>query len=135
MSELEQTIIVLAVIPKTCSVQGCSRTKEGNELDVVVNILGLAGKGANKTEIMRRCSLKRAVLEKYLFALTELNLLKVEEKNETFYRTSDKGLQLLRTYYRLKWFLWGDSFDFLLVRLLSQLSRQREHKRSCGYIT
>ncbi|MFQ6081066.1 MAG: winged helix-turn-helix domain-containing protein [Candidatus Bathyarchaeia archaeon] len=102
---------------------------------MVVNILSLAGKGANKTEIMRRCSLKRASLEKYLFALTELNLLEVEEKSETFYRTSDKGLQLLRTYYRLKWLLWGDSFDFLLVRLLGRLSRRNEHKRSCGYIS
>ena len=128
-------IIILAVVPKTCSVQGCGRTKEGNELDVVVNILSLAGKGANKTEIMRRCSLKRAVLEKYLFALTESNLLKVEEKSETFYRTSDKGLQLLCTYYRLKWLLWGDSFDFLLLRLLSKLSRRSEHKRSCAYIS
>jgi len=114
---------------------GGSRTKEGNELDVVVNILSLAGKGANKTEIMRRCSLKSAVLEKYLFALTELNLLKVEEKSETYYRTSDKGLQLLHTYYRLKWLLWGDSFDFLLVRLLGRLSRRSEHKSSCGYIS
>lgn len=128
-------IIILAVVPKTRSVQGCSRTKEGNELDVVVNILSLAGKGTNKTEIMRRCSLKRAVLEKYLYALTELNLLKVEEKSETCYRTSDKGLQLLCTYYRLKWLLWGDSFDFLLLRLLSKLSRRSEHKRSCGYIS
>jgi len=116
-------------------VQGCSRTKQGNELDVVVNILSLAGKGANKTEITRRCNLKRAVLEKYLFALTELKLLKVEEKSETYYRTSDKGLQLLHTYYRLKWLLWGDSFDFLLVRLLGRISRRSEHKSSCGYIS
>lgn len=109
---------------------GVQQTKEGNELDVVVNILSLAGKGADKTEIMRRCSLKRDVLEKYLFALTELSLLKVEEKSETLYRTSDKGLQLLRTYYRLKWLLWGDSFDFLLLRLLGRLSRRIEHKPS-----
>lgn len=101
---------------------------------MVVNILSLAGKGTNKAEIMRRCSLKHVVLEKYLFALIELNLLKVEEKSETFYRTSDKGLELLHTFYRLKWLLWGDSFDFLLVRLLGRINRRNEHKLSCGYI-
>jgi len=75
------------------------------------------------------------ILEKYLFALVELNLLKVEEKTETLYRTSYDGLQFLRTYYRLKWLLWGDTFDFLLFRLLGRLSRGSEQKRPYSYIS
>ena len=102
---------------------------------MVVNILSVTGKGASKQEIIRRCSLKSSILEKYLFALVELNLLEVEEEPKTLYRTSDEGLRFLRTYYRLKWFLWGDSFDFLLCRLLGKLSRRNEQRHSCNYIT
>ncbi len=102
----------------------CNRTKEKSDFDTVAAILRLAGKGANKTEIMQQCNLNPLSLDKYLSALLELSLLKVEQKSQVSYRTSDKGLQFLQTYHRLKWLLWGENFDFLLVRLLGRLRKQ-----------
>ena len=99
------------------------KTRKGNEFNVVAKILRAAAKGSKEAEIMDQCKLDRMVLENYLSALAELRLLRVEEKGETFYRTTEKGLELLRIYHRLRWLLWGRDNDFLLMRLLAQLSK------------
>ena len=109
----------------TCE-ERCSETRERSEFDTVATILRVAGKGAKDTEIMHQCNLNPLTLEKYLSALTELGLLKVEQKSQLLYRTSDTGLQFLRTYHRLKWLLWGETFDFLLVRLLGRLRKSNQ---------
>jgi len=111
--------------------QGCSKTGESNELDIAVNILRVAAEGIKKTEIMYRCNLDHMILNNYLCALMELKLLKVEETSETSYQTTEKGLQLLHIYHKLKWLLWGKTFDFLLVRLLSRLllNKRLPHER------
>ncbi|MCK4320449.1 hypothetical protein KAW11_02440 [Candidatus Bathyarchaeota archaeon] len=111
--------------------QGCNRTGESNELDVAVNILRVAAEGIKKTEIMYRCNLDHMILNNYLCALMELKLLKVEKTSETFYQTTEKGLQLLHIYHKLKWLLWGKTFDFLLVRLLNRLllNKHLPHER------
>ena len=111
--------------------QGCSKTGESNELDIAVNILRVAAEGIKKTEIMYRCNLDHMILNNYLYALMEMKLLKVEETSETFYQTTEKGLQLLHIYHKLKWLLWGKTFDFLLVRLLNRLllNKRLPHER------
>ena len=73
---------------------------------------------------MEQCKLDSTDLENYLSALAELRLLTVEEKSETFYRTTEKGLDFLRIYHRLRWLLWGSDNDFLLMRLLGQLRKK-----------
>jgi len=73
---------------------------------------------------MEQCKLDSTDLENYLSALAELELLTVEEKSETFYRTTEKGLDFLRIYHRLRWLLWGSDNDFLLMRLLGQLRKK-----------
>lgn len=109
----------------------CNRTEESNEVDVVANILRVAAEGAKKTDIMGRCNLDQMVLNNYLYALMELSLLEGEKKGGTCYRTTEKGLQLLHVYHKLKWLLWGKTFDFLLIRLLSrlQLGKHQQHER------
>lgn len=102
----------------------CNGTKEKSEFDTIAAILRVAGKGANKIEIMQQCNLNPLSLDKYLSALIDMGLLKVEQKSQVSYRTTDKGLQFLQTYHRLKWLLWGENFDFLLVRLLGRLRKQ-----------
>ena len=104
---------------------------ESNELDTAVNILRVAAEGIKKTEIMYRCNLDHIILNNYLCALMELKLLKVEKTSETSYQTTEKGLQLLHIYHKLKWLLWGKTFDFLLVRLLSRLllNKRLPHER------
>jgi predicted transcriptional regulator len=73
---------------------------------------------------MERCKLDSMVLENYLSALAELRMVIVEDKGEMYYRTTQKGLDFLRTYHRLRWLLWGKDNDFLLIRLLGQLEKK-----------
>jgi len=91
---------------------------------VVAKILRVAAKGSKEEELMEQCRLDSIVLESYLSALTELRLLTVEKKSETLYRTTEKGLDFLRIYFRLRWLLWGRDNDFLLMRLLGQLEKK-----------
>ncbi len=102
--------------------------EEGNEVDVVAGILRVAAEGATKTNIVYRCNLDLVVIDDYLYALMGLNLLRSEER--AVYRTTEKGLRLLQVYHKLKWLLWGRTFDFLLIRLLSRLlSNHQRHER------
>jgi hypothetical protein len=55
-----------------------------------------------------------------------LRLLTVDKKSETPYRTTQKGLDFLRIYHRLRWLLWGKDNDFLLMRLLGQLNKVKK---------
>ena len=93
---------------------------------MVAKILRVAAKGSKEEEIMEQCKLDSTVLENYLSALAELRLLIVEEKDKTFYRTTEKGLDFLRIYHRLRWLLWGKDNDFLLMRLLGQLGKVKK---------
>ena len=70
---------------------------------------------------MSSCRLDPGVLGNYLCCLAELRLLRVE--GETSYRTTKEGLQLLRTYHRLRWLLWGKDNDFLLMSLLDKVTK------------
>ena len=91
---------------------------------MVAKILRVAAKGSREEEILEQCKLDSGVLENYLSALAELRLLMVEDKGETFYRTTEEGLEFLRVYYRLRWLLWGKDHDLLLMRLLGQLKKK-----------
>lgn len=65
-------------------------------------------------------------IENYLSALSELNFLTVEDDNEIHCRTTDRGLEFLNTYHRLRWLLWGKDNDFLLMRLLDQMKKKEQ---------
>ncbi len=65
---------------------------------------------------------------KYVSALTELEMLEVAEADEVYYKTTEKGLELLHTYHKLRWLLWGGTFDFMLVGLLGRLRMDREER-------
>jgi hypothetical protein len=65
--------------------------------------------------------------ENYLSALAELSLLTVDEHEEMNCQTTDKGIDFLNTYHRLRWLLWGKENDFLLVRLLGQMKKKENH--------
>lgn len=104
-------------------------TKENKrELDTVVKILRAASKGVKKTELKNRCKLTPAALGRYLSALAELDLIESKDLGEIYYKTTDKGLELLHTYHKLKWLLWGQTFDFMLVGLLSRLKMDRKER-------
>lgn len=86
----------------------------------------MAAKGSKETEIMERCKLDSMSMENYLAALEDLNFLTVEDDKEIYCRTTDKGLEFLNTYHRLRWLLWGKDNDFLLMRLLDQMKKKEQ---------
>lgn len=104
----------------------CTDTKKKNEVKVVAQILRVAAKGSKDTEIMDRCNLDSMSLENYLVALTELSFLTIDEENEMQCRTTEKGLEFLNTYHRLRWLLYGKDNDFVLMRLLKQLKGKEQ---------
>jgi len=106
-----------------------SFTKNKRELDNVIKILRAASRGAKKAELNHRCNLASPMFGKYVSALTELDLLEVKNMDTTYYyKTTDKGLELLHTYHKLRWLLWGGTFDFMLVGLLSRLKMDRQER-------
>ncbi len=105
---------------------GGNLTKNKRELEYTLRILKAASKGAKRAELNHRCSLTPAMFGKYVSALTELELLEILDNGEAYYKTTDKGLELLHTYHKLRWLLWGGTFDFMLVGLLSRLKIDRQ---------
>jgi len=104
-------------------------TRNKRELDNVIKILRAASKGAKKNELNHRCNLPPPMFGKYISALTELELIEVKSTDAPyFYKTTDKGLELLHTYHKLRWLLWGGTFDFMLVGLLSRLKMDRQER-------
>lgn len=101
-------------------------TKNNNEVKVVAKILRIAAKGSNESEIIDRCNLDSMSAENYLSALTELSFLTVEDDNDLQCKTTEKGLEFLNTYHRLRWLLFGKDNDFLLMRLLDQMKKREQ---------
>jgi predicted transcriptional regulator len=99
-------------------------TRRKSEFKVVAEILRVAAKGSAEDEIMNRCKLDSTALDNYISALAELDLLTMEDKAEICYRTTEKGLQFLKTYHNLRWLLLGKDNDFLLMRILGQIERR-----------
>ena len=72
--------------------------KYRSRTDIVGLILEAANGGdATKTKIMYNALISYNLMKEYLTLLAENNLLEYEEGNMT-YRTTEKGLQLLRIY-------------------------------------
>jgi predicted transcriptional regulator len=103
-------------------------SRDRQELDTVVRILRAASKGIKKTELKHRCKMTPSMTGRYLSALTELGLVETKDLGEIYYKTTDKGLELLHTYHKLKWLLWGKTFDFMLVGLLGRLKVDRQER-------
>ena len=70
---------------------------------------------------MSQCNLDSMSIENCLGALTELSFLEIENEQKMQCRTTEKGLDFLNTYHRLRWLLYGKDNDLLLMRLLGQL--------------
>jgi predicted transcriptional regulator len=106
----------------------CVETKKRNEVKTVAQILRVAAKGSKEGELMDQCKLDSMTMENYLSALSELSLLTFDEEteDELCYRTTDKGIDFLNTYHRLRWLLFADDNDFLLMRLLEQLKKKEQ---------
>ena len=86
----------------------------------------IAAKGSRESEIIDQCKLDSVSAENYLSALTELSFLTVEDDNNLQCKTTEKGLEFLNIYHRLRWLLFGKDNDFLLMRLLDQMKKREQ---------
>jgi predicted transcriptional regulator len=100
-------------------------TEERKEFDVVADILRVAALGSNETEILAGCDLERDRLEKYLPVMMLLKLVSVKKESENYYRTTTKGIEFLRFYHGLRWLLWGEDRDYVLVNSMSKLKKEK----------
>jgi predicted transcriptional regulator len=116
------------------SMQEYLKTKRKNELEVATEILRVATKKAEKEDILTRCHLSPTLLEKYLYALLELGLLTTDLDNKSIFRTTDKGLEILRVFYYLKSVMKIKTIDFLLVRMLGRLVTNKKAGNVKPYI-
>ena len=101
--------------------------KNRHEFETVVKILKAASKGAKKKELHHRSGLKPPVFGKYAAAMIELDLMEMKP-DLSYYKTTEKGLELLHVYHKLRWLLWGGTFDFMLVGLLGRLKMDRTER-------
>jgi predicted transcriptional regulator len=101
-------------------------TKDKKEFDVIADILRVAALGSKESEIMEGCNLDRKSLEKYVPVLMVMKLVSVEEENENFYRTTNKGLEFLRFYHGLRWLLWGKDMDYVLINTMNKLKQEKK---------
>ena len=98
--------------------------EDKKEFDVVADILRVAVMGSKESEIITGCEIDRTSLEKYIPVMMLLKLINVKKESENFYRTTIKGLEFLRFYHCLRWLLWGQDFDYLLVNTMNRLQKE-----------
>jgi predicted transcriptional regulator len=74
-----------------------------SKIDIISDILEAANKinGTNSTMIMYKAFLTYTQLKNYLQTLTEMGLLSYDKDTRTF-KTTEKGLRFLNTYYRIE---------------------------------
>lgn len=74
-----------------------------SKIDIIGDILEAANKinGTNSTMIMYKAFLTYTQLKNYLQTLTEMDLLSYDKDTRTF-KTTEKGLRFLNTYYRIE---------------------------------
>jgi predicted transcriptional regulator len=71
--------------------------KYRSRTDIAEMILEAANGGATKTKIMYKAFLSYAQLKEYLAVLIENGLIEYEDGRQ-LYRTTEKGIRLLRVY-------------------------------------
>lgn len=120
-----KTEITIIVFSASLQVGGTLMAEDKNEFDVIADILRVAILGSKESEIIARCGLDHKLLEKYMPTLMVLNMVSVEKRSEKFYRPTSRGLEFLRFYHGLRWLLWGENFDFLLINVLTKLMKDR----------
>ena len=101
-------------------------TKERKEFDIIADILRVATLGSKESEIMQGCNIDRSSLEKYIPVMMVMKLVSVDKENESFYRTTNKGLEFLRFYHGLRWLLWGKDMDYVLINTMNKLKQEKK---------
>lgn len=73
--------------------------KRRDKLQIMAEILEIAGDEALKTQIMYRANLSFTQLNNYLEFMLEINLLKkIKQNNKEIYKSTEKGSDFLQRY-------------------------------------
>jgi len=81
-----------------------------DKLNILVEILNIAKKGAPKTRIMYQANMSFAGISDYLPLLIKNRLLsKTSEGKRTIYRSTDKGIAVMNLYSQLNELINEDS--------------------------
>ena len=75
--------------------------KNRSRTEIISNILNAANGGATKTKIMYKAFMSYSQLREYLSILVENNLLESQEGTQ-IYKTTEKGLNLLKMYNEIE---------------------------------
>jgi predicted transcriptional regulator len=78
------------------------RAERRSSMEIIVNILEEARNGINKTRLVYRTNLNFLVVQKYIDFLTDKALIKTDQRPSTVYVTTEKGLQFLTEFSKLK---------------------------------
>ena len=78
-----------------------------NNIDITADILGVAKNGAKKTRIVQRANLNFKILQEYLDELEKAGLIVNHTEGGNIIETTEKGMQYLNCYARLKGMLQG----------------------------
>ena len=76
--------------------------KYRSRTEITVLILDAANGGATKTKIMYKSFLSYAQLKEYFSMLIENALIEYEDGRVNMYRTTEKGLKLLKIYNQIE---------------------------------
>jgi predicted transcriptional regulator len=80
-----------------------------DKLDIMTEIIGIAKKGALKTQIKTKANLSFALLIKYLSLLEENNLLeKFNLDGREIYKTTPKGFELIKRQQEIAYLINED---------------------------
>lgn len=87
--------------------QVSNRTEQNRtRVEILANILEIAGKQTLKTHIMFKANLSYRQLQKYVNFLETRGLLaRTFEDNETLFHVTEKGLEFLKDYARISSYL------------------------------
>lgn len=96
-SKVECSIVVQAEKPPEFTVRG--------RMDIIADVLNVAKHGVKKTKIMYTCNLSFKQLRIYLDFLLKrdfIALVSMEEGKYPLFKTTKKGVALLKAYYSLQ---------------------------------
>jgi len=78
------------------------RAERRSSMEIIVNILEEARNGINKTRLVYRTNLNFLVVQKYIDFLTDKGLIQTDQRPNTVYVTTERGLQLLTEFAKMK---------------------------------
>jgi len=78
------------------------RAGRRSSMEIIVNILEEARNGINKTRLVYRTNLNFLVVQKYIDFLTDKSLIQVDQRPNLVYVTTERGLQFLGEFAKLK---------------------------------